>query len=220
MATGSEFPKLLAASEPADGQTASAARMVPPSPAHREALKSRESPSDREQPNDRIQSQGPERQTAPRAESDRIEPASTERVCWGLNGGDRRFLTVISAVALILTAVHWFRITQQSPAPVAVDRSPGERYRFVLDANRANWVEWMQLEGIGETLARRIVADREQNGPFPDVGALDRVPGIGPKTLARIRADVVVREVAARDVLVREAHVPEQRLPATSDDAD
>jgi len=105
-------------------------------------------------------------------------------------------------------SVHWFRITQWSPQPVGADRPVGERYRFVLDANRATWVEWMQLEGIGETLARRIVEDREQNGPFPDVDALDRVPGIGPKTLARIRAHVAVRKVS----------IPEQRAPTISGD--
>ncbi len=215
MATGSDLPELFATSGPTDDETGPPESMVPESAAHREPVTGRESPSDRESLNDRLQPQGSESQPVPHDESDHIERANTGRACCGLNGGDRRFLTVVSAIALILMAVHWVRMTQWSPVPVAVDRPAGERYRFVLDANRATWVEWMQLEGIGEILARRIVADREQNGPFPDVDALDRVPGIGPKTLARIRADVVAEEVA-----VREMTEPRPRRPATSGAAD
>jgi competence protein ComEA len=45
----------------------------------------------------------------------------------------------------------------------------------------------MQLEGIGELLARRIEEDRKTNGPFASVDDLDRVPGIGTVTLDTIR---------------------------------
>jgi competence protein ComEA len=44
-----------------------------------------------------------------------------------------------------------------------------------------------QLEGIGPTLAQRIIADRKQNGPFADVEDLVRVRGIGPKTIVRLK---------------------------------
>jgi competence protein ComEA len=89
-------------------------------------------------------------------------------------------------------SLHWWRITGWSPAPVRVERPPGEEYRFLLDVNQATWVEWMQVEGVGETLARRIVANREEFGRFPDVNALERVPGVGEKTLERIREHAVV----------------------------
>ncbi|MED5449068.1 MAG: helix-hairpin-helix domain-containing protein [Planctomycetota bacterium] len=58
---------------------------------------------------------------------------------------------------------------------------------FRLDLNSANWAELSQLEGIGETLARRIVADREQNGRFTRVEDLQRVRGIGPRTVLRLK---------------------------------
>jgi DNA uptake protein ComE-like DNA-binding protein len=35
-------------------------------------------------------------------------------------------------------------------------------------------------------LARLIVADREARGPFATLGALDRIPGIGPGLVARL----------------------------------
>jgi competence protein ComEA len=48
-------------------------------------------------------------------------------------------------------------------------------------------VEWLQLPAIGETLARRIVEDREQRGPFDSLEDVTRVRGIGPGTFAQIR---------------------------------
>ena len=45
----------------------------------------------------------------------------------------------------------------------------------------------MPLPGVGEVMARRIVENRAQHGPFADAEALRRVPGIGPKTLEAIR---------------------------------
>ena len=56
----------------------------------------------------------------------------------------------------------------------------------LLNVNRATAVELEGLPGIGPSLARRIVADREARGPFATVEALDRIPGIGPKLVARL----------------------------------
>lgn len=61
---------------------------------------------------------------------------------------------------------------------------------FQLDPNEATWSELAQLPGIGEIVARKIVSYRERpDTPKPAFrlpGDLDRVPGIGPKTAARI----------------------------------
>jgi competence protein ComEA len=43
-----------------------------------------------------------------------------------------------------------------------------------------------KLPGIGPALARRIVKDRDANGPFGCLAALDRVKGVGPALLARV----------------------------------
>lgn len=60
--------------------------------------------------------------------------------------------------------------------------APGER----IDADRATERELARLPRISLRLARRIVADREAHGPFRELSGLDRVPGIGPRTLERI----------------------------------
>ncbi len=43
------------------------------------------------------------------------------------------------------------------------------------------------LPGVGETLAKRIVESRAAEGRFADVEELQRVRGIGPKTLERMK---------------------------------
>lgn len=59
--------------------------------------------------------------------------------------------------------------------------------RIPLDPNRMNIKDWELLPGIGPELARRIVYDRQNNGDFSSFEALERVPGIGPKTLMALR---------------------------------
>ncbi|QDU99079.1 ComEA family DNA-binding protein [Lignipirellula cremea] len=66
--------------------------------------------------------------------------------------------------------------------------------RLQVDINRAPWQELTLLPGVGETLARRIVAWREEEGPFQTINDLDRVRGIGPKTLHNMRPFVLPLE--------------------------
>ena len=48
------------------------------------------------------------------------------------------------------------------------------------------------LHGIGLKKAQAIVADREKNGAFKSAEDLGRVKGIGDKTIAKNKADIVV----------------------------
>jgi competence ComEA-like helix-hairpin-helix protein len=73
-----------------------------------------------------------------------------------------------------------------SPPLGSVAVAQSGRPDTVLNVNRATAVELEGLPGIGSSLARRIVADREARGPFATVAALDRIPGIGPKLVARL----------------------------------
>ena len=121
-------------------------------------------------------------QVAPKESSSANDPATV----LGLNRGDRRVVSVLIVFAVALMCVQWYRLTQSRPAPIVVLHPEG--YTFQLDVNEATWVEWMQLDRVGETLARRIVEDREERGPFASVDDVSRVKGIGPKTLESLRA--------------------------------
>jgi competence protein ComEA len=65
-----------------------------------------------------------------------------------------------------------------------------------LDLNRALVPELELLEGVGPRLAKAIVDDRDARGPFPSVEALDRVAGIGPATVAKLRPFLSVVVIA------------------------
>ena len=51
-----------------------------------------------------------------------------------------------------------------------------------ININTALGDELVQLKGIGEKKAARIIEFRETNGPFKQPEDLIKVPGIGPKT--------------------------------------
>ena len=57
-----------------------------------------------------------------------------------------------------------------------------------LDVASADQIE--TLRGIGPSLAKRIVADRDSLGPFGSLDGLQRVKGIGPRLAARIDSSV------------------------------
>ncbi len=114
------------------------------------------------------------------------EGEAVESHFW-LTRGDQLIFGLLSFVALALLVVYWIRLSNWGTRTVEIERLPTRQAEFRIDANSATWVEWGQIEGIGDGLARRIVADREQNGPFRSVDDLTRVKGIGPKTLEHLR---------------------------------
>jgi competence protein ComEA len=61
-----------------------------------------------------------------------------------------------------------------------------------IDLNRADRAELLQLRGIGDKLADNIEAYRREHGPFRSIDELRRVPGIGLKTLERLRPFLIV----------------------------
>lgn len=75
----------------------------------------------------------------------------------------------------------------------AATTPPGAWSDGVLDLNRATAAELEELPGIGPVLAERILAWRDEHGPFPDAGALREVPGIGEATFQRLADVVTVR---------------------------
>ena len=86
------------------------------------------------------------------------------------------------AAAFVLVAVR-----EAARPPCA----PGRGLRHdPVDLNRAGRDELAILPRVGPALAAAIVADREANGPFRTVDELDRVRGVGPATLARLRPHV------------------------------
>ncbi len=70
--------------------------------------------------------------------------------------------------------------------------SVGQKAGGKVNLNTASVSDLMQLSGIGESKAKKIVAYREANGRFSSVDELVNVSGIGEKTLEALRPDICV----------------------------
>jgi len=127
-----------------------------------------------------------------------LEEKARSRFWW--TNADQCLLALFATIVLVLFTLHWARLTRWGTVVVEVERLKSRQFEYRLDINSATWVEWGQLEGIGDALARRIVADRDANGPFTSVDDLRRVKGIGVKTLEKIRPWLTVdSEVTAQN---------------------
>ncbi|HEX2248827.1 MAG TPA: ComEA family DNA-binding protein [Gemmatimonadales bacterium] len=73
---------------------------------------------------------------------------------------------------------------------------PGER----IDVDNASAAELTRLPKVGPRLAKVILANREEHGPFGSVAGLDRVPGIGPALLKSIEPHVIFSGKAGQRV--------------------
>ena len=94
-----------------------------------------------------------------------------------------RALIVLAALAL---APSVWRAVRPDPQPTLLRSTEytaeADRVFFgeKMDLNRVDAAGLELIPGIGPSLARRIVEDRDARGPFRSVEELERVRGIGP----------------------------------------
>ncbi len=119
---------------------------------------------------------------SPKLSAGRSTPPS-----WLLRRGDQAAVAVLVLAGLASMGAWWIAHGGCRGRLVELERAKPQTARFQVDLNQADWPELVQLPGVGETLARRIVESRRRDGPFVDHEDLKRVRGIGPKTLDRIR---------------------------------
>jgi competence protein ComEA len=104
-----------------------------------------------------------------------------------LTRDDQGAVFVLVAIALIFITAGWLISAVWRGGLVDIDVAEPLRGTFQIDINSAGWTELAQLPEIGEALANRIIETREREGPFTSLDDLDRVRGIGPTTLDKIR---------------------------------
>ncbi len=84
-------------------------------------------------------------------------------------------------------------ISQAAPGrQIAAEPEPSpEEEAGPVNINTAGAEELMKLTGIGEKLAARIIAYREENGAFGQPQDITLVPGIGDGIYSKICTDIV-----------------------------
>lgn len=131
--------------------------------------------------------------------------ARATRISFILRQADQACCAVLIGLALGAIAVCWIYQGGLSGRLIDVDKADRQSIHFRIDMNEAEWPEWALLPGVGETLARRIVESRANEGPFRRPEELLRVRGIGAKTLERIRPYLATHRVeGVSDALSRD----------------
>lgn len=111
-----------------------------------------------------------------------------------LSGREIKVLLVAAGLILCMLSVcevqhrlggaEQFRVEN---AVEKIDRPPR------MDINSAAGYELQLLPGIGPKTAMAIIADRKKTGSYKHLEELERVDGIGPKTIERLRPHVMCR---------------------------
>ena len=76
---------------------------------------------------------------------------------------------------------HMMTIPPKTTLPQMEESLPEPTVSFPLDLNHSDEEDLTYLPGIGEVLARRIIAYREEHGSFTSVEEILNVEGIGKK---------------------------------------
>ena len=79
------------------------------------------------------------------------------------------------------------KVESPPPAREPARTKPVPAAAMGLNINTATQAQLELLPGVGPALAQRIIADREKNGRYTAIEQLDRVKGIGPKTIEKLR---------------------------------
>jgi competence protein ComEA len=105
-----------------------------------------------------------------------------------LRRADQAAIACIALVALVTLAGYWWSQASIRHRLIDLEHAESRTATYQVDINAAEWPEFAQLPGVGETLAKRIVAYRTQHGRFQTLEQLRHVSGIGAKRLDSIRA--------------------------------
>ena len=70
----------------------------------------------------------------------------------------------------------------------------------IININTAGQAELMELPGIGESIANKIIAYREENGKFKTIEDIKNVPGIGDSKFANIKDMIKSRVLYSKNL--------------------
>ncbi len=126
----------------------------------------------------------------------------------------RSFALALGLVALLASASS------------AAGEEPAPAKKSVVNVNQASADELARLPRVGPSLAGKIVAHREQHGPFKRAQDLMEVKGIGEKMFAILQPYLAVsgpttlaEKVSSKGTTARKAAKPAKAKPAAAEKA-
>ncbi len=100
----------------------------------------------------------------------------------------RTFLAAVVVVGLVtLASDAGAQAKAAAPASAKAGAATG-----TVNINTASAADLQRLPGIGAKTATRVIAYRQQNGPFKKVEELMNVRGIGEKNFLKLKAQISV----------------------------
>jgi competence protein ComEA len=104
----------------------------------------------------------------------------------------RKFISVFGFAIIVLVFAFSVSSALAQGASKADTGKSVEQVAEKININKATVAQLMELKGIGESYAKRIVEYREKNGPFKKIEDVMQVQGIGTKTFESIKDKITV----------------------------
>jgi len=95
-------------------------------------------------------------------------------------------------VVLVSINVAEFRINSDPMELIGYSNSPETTQKLLININTADLQQLCELPQIGEALAGRIIAYRDQNGGFSSIDEITKVSGIGEATFQELKDLITV----------------------------
>lgn len=98
----------------------------------------------------------------------------------------RQFALIIFCFSLVLASMIYLT-KHRNYEKYIFDPKSSQQKIYAINLNLASANEFDNLPGLGPSLSQSIIQDRDHNGPFNSIEDLDRVKGIGPQKISKIR---------------------------------
>lgn len=102
---------------------------------------------------------------------------------------EKIIVAFLLAVLLIGIALAAYK-NSVPPANIEIRDFPVEKIK--VNINEAEAVDFMKLDGVGRSLAERIMDYRAKEGHFSSIEDIKKVKGIGDKLFNKIKDDITV----------------------------
>jgi comEA protein len=131
---------------------------------------------------------------------------SNKSLMFTFNRNEQIVILMLSAALLVGMVVSYLDKTNSDlvpdfdvkkgaiPVPEMQDTISAPHSPAMIDINTATAKDFEKLSGIGPQIAQRIVEHRTKAGGFTQIEDLTNVSGIGPKTLEKIRTQLVLTQ--------------------------